>query len=126
MNAHSYNRIKCSGILHRALYSVKCFGVKGKYHKYIISNHKRCYNTFCPGGAKSITRIISRVTNDDNNSMAKGPANVESLLNERGAYSKALEIRCTTSGASAIAGVIAWGDSIVIGGNIMCPIIRSP
>src|SRR5512137_2800198 len=93
MNTHSRNRIKSSGIPYRSMYAVKCTRIQGKHHKYIISNYKRCYNAVCPCGAKTITGIISRVANDNHNSVAKGPANLESLFNKRGANAEALEIR---------------------------------
>jgi hypothetical protein len=49
------------------------------------------------------------VANDNHNSVAKGPANVESLFNERGSYTEALEVRvhnkrCKCNGGSSCQG----------------------
>ena len=44
MYATAHDCIKCFRVLHRALYSVQCTGVQGKYHKYIIGNDEWRYN----------------------------------------------------------------------------------
>ena len=91
--AHALDSIKCFWVFHYTLYTIQCTGVQGKYHKYIIGNSEWCYDTVFPCRAKPVPGIISRVADDDNNTMPKRPAYIESLFNERGANSTALIIR---------------------------------
>ncbi len=93
------DRFKCLWVPYPSVYPVKCPGYERKSHENIVGDNERRFNTAGIRRGESEAGIIPRVTDNDDDAVAKELAGIKPLLSKGDTDPPALEIRVNNKGS---------------------------